>query len=315
MAMNKYSLEKSGTVAVDGGDIGYRYYEPHNPKYKKRAPVVLIHGGPGGSHIGMFDALSALAETRPVIGYDQLGSYLSPAKIDDDLIKVARFTEEPRYLLDALGVEKAVLLGHSWGGVIISEFALKYPDRVAGLIYSSPLISTQRWVDDCNGLLAQLPPEMQKTIRECEAAGTTDSQAYKDADNYFGKRHFSRAAKPASLVGASGKRSNRDIYNAMWGPSEFTHSGTLGQLDLFPRLKELTAPTLIVCGEYDTATPAYMQEVQGEIKGARLSVIKDAGHAVFSDGNKAYLQAIKSYLKEEVDRRVRPSVKTCSPKL
>jgi proline-specific peptidase len=314
MTMNKYSLEKSGTVAVDGGDIGYRYYEPHNPKYKNRAPVVLVHGGPGGCHMGMFDALSALAETRPVIGYDQLGSHLSPAKIDNDLMKVERFTEEPRYLLDALGIEKAVLLGHSWGGVIISEFALKYPNRVAGLIYSSPLISTQRWVDDCNALLAQLPPEMQKTIRECEANNTTDSQAYKGADSYFGKRHFSRAAKPASLVGANGKRSNRELYNSMWGPSEFTHSGTLGQLDLFPRLKELTAPTLIVCGEYDTATPTYMQEVQGEINGARLSVIKDAGHAVYTDGNKAYLQAVRSYLKDRVDCKARPSVKVNSPK-
>ncbi|MAH05187.1 MAG: hypothetical protein CL561_06495 [Alphaproteobacteria bacterium] len=312
MAINKHSLERAGMCKVDGGEVGYRYYEPHNEAYKKRAPLMLIHGGPGGSHIGMYDALNKLADTRPVIGYDQLGSYLSPAKVTTSLMQVERFAEEPRYLLDHLNVDKAVLLGHSWGGVIIGEFALKYPDRVAGLVFSAPLLSTQRWVDDCNGLLAQLPLEMQKTIRECEANGTTDSDAYKAADEFFGKRHFCRASRKPSSVAASAKRSNREIYNKMWGPSEFTHSGTLGDYDLFPRLNQITAPTMFICGEYDTATPATMKDAQAEVQGAKLHVVPNAGHACITDGYKNYTTALKSFLKDDVDAQ---AAKPPAPKL
>ena len=313
MALNKHSLEKAGKIKVDGGSVGYRYYEPHNEGFKSRAPLMLVHGGPGGSHIGMYDAIHAIADTRPMIGYDQLGSYLSPAKVTPDLMQVERFAEEPRYILDSLGVDKAVLLGHSWGGVVIGEFALKYPDRIAGLIFSAPLISTKRWVDDCNHLLSQLPEDMQRTIRECEQNGTTDSPEYQAADEFFGKRHFCRAARTPSSVIANGKRSNREIYNKMWGPSEFTHSGTLSDVDLFPRLHELKTPTLVICGEYDTATPAYMKEVQGEIEGARLHVVADAGHAVMSDGNKDYIKAVKTFLKEDVDQKAKLAPKPPAP--
>lgn len=313
MAIKKHSLEKAGKIAVDGGEVGYRYYVPHNEKFKNRAPLVLVHGGPGGSHIGMYDALHDIADSRPILGYDQLGSYLSPAKMSADLMAVERFAQEPLHLLDALGIEKAVLLGHSWGGVIIGEFALNHPDRVAGLIFSAPLISTQRWVEDCNKLLAQLPPEMQKTIRECEKNGTTDSPEYQAADTFFGKRHFSRAARTPSAVIANGKRSNRELYNAMWGPSEFTHSGTLSDVDLFPRLKNITAPTQIICGEYDTATPSYMKEVQGQITGAQLYVVPNAGHAVISDGNKDYIRTVKGFLSNKIDMKTASKIMPPKP--
>lgn len=315
MGINKHSEEKSGQVKVDGGKVGYRYYEPHNKKYKDRAPLVLVHGGPGGSHIGMYDALNALADTRPLIGYDQLGSYLSTTKkMDLDLMTVERFAEEPRYLLDALKVDKAVLLGHSWGGVVIGEFALKYPDRIAGLIFSAPLLSTQRWVDDCQKLLSALPKDVQQTIRECEANGTTDSQAYKEADKIFSKRHFARAAKVPSSVSASGRRTNKHIYNTMWGPSEFTHSGALGDYDMFPRLNEIKAPTLFICGEYDTATPATMKAAQAEVAGSHVHVVKDAGHALITDDNRDYIRAVKSFLKDDVDRGLKAQSKPPSLK-
>lgn len=312
MGINKHSLERAGLCKVDGGEIGYRAYYPHIEKYNQRAPIVLIHGGPGGSHIGMYDALHGLADTRPLIGYDQLGSYLSPAQITPSLMRVERFAEEPRYLLDHLNVDKAVLLGHSWGGVIIGEFALKHPDRVAGLIFSAPLLSTKRWVDDCNKLLSDLPPEMQKTIRECEANGTTDSPEYKAADAFFGKRHFYRAAHKPAIVKANAKRSNREIYGKMWGPSEFTHTGILGDYDVFPRLHKIAAPTLFICGEYDTATPETMRDAQALVKGADLHVVPNAGHACITDGHKDYMKAVKGFLTTRVDA---PTAKSPAPKI
>jgi proline iminopeptidase len=88
----------------------------------------------------------------------------------------------------------------------------------------------------------------------------------------------------------------------MWGPSEFTHTGTLGDLNLFPKLKNIKVPTMIITGEYDTATPSYMYEVQKQIKDSEVHIVPNAGHGSFYDDNKFYLKAVKQFLNRRFDQ-------------
>lgn len=301
MTINKHSLEKSGMVPVEGGDIHYRLYVPHDAEAATRTPLIVAHGGPGGCHIGLYDAMSPLANDRPVLFYDQLGSYCSPADMTEDLMTVARFAEEPRFLMAALSMDKAVFLGHSWGSVIAVEFFMNHPEKIAGLILSSPLLSTRRWVDDCNRLLAAMPQDVQDTIRTCEAEGTTKSDAYSEADRAFSERHYRRSDLNHPAIKT---RKNMHIYNTMWGPSEFSHSGTLGNLDLFPRLHRINVPTLLLCGVYDTATPEAMKDAQDAIgSNAQIAILPNAGHATFIDANDGYVNAVGGFLAQTVDRR------------
>ncbi|MDD5586399.1 MAG: proline iminopeptidase-family hydrolase [Alphaproteobacteria bacterium] len=292
MTIMRHSLEKSGEVSVEGGNIHYRYYEPHDLEKTGRTPIVVVHGGPGASHVMMYDALCALADERPALFYDQLGSYFSPAEVTQDLMRVDRFADEILRLLDALNLKKAVLLGHSWGAAVIAAFALQYCERVEGLILSCPFLSTKRWIDDCNELLKALPADAQAAIHRCEAEGTTDSEEYKAADKLFFARYMCRLEKMPDLWAKHSKQWNPNIYNAMWGPSEFTCMGLLKDFDLFPRLPEIKVPTAIICGEFDTATPKTMKIVQSLINGSTLKVIPGSGHLAFLDGNEAYVAAV-----------------------
>ncbi len=301
MPSNKHSLEKTGQVAVEGGEISFRLYEPHDKRAMKRTPLIVLHGGPGGSHAAMYDSLNGLADNRPVVFYDQLGSHFSPAEMTPDLMRVDRFAEEATCLMKALSLEKAVLFGYSWGATVATEFTLNHPEKVAGLILAAPLLSTQRWIDDCNILLSALPSDMQDAIRICEKNGTTDSEEYKAANKFFSRRHYYRTENPPAFMEKHEGKMNLSLYNAMWGPSEFSCHGSLKDVDYFPRLHEIQAPTLLLCGEYDTATPAAMGDAQHMIKNATLKIIPNSGHAMHVDDNQSYLAAMDDFLSKSID--------------
>lgn len=296
MTSLKHTLEMAAMLDVEGGAIHYRYYVPHDEEAAARTPLVVVHGGPGGCHAVLYEMMQPIVDQRPVVFYDQLGSYFSPADITPELMNVGRFTRELSSLVNALELEKIDLIGHSWGGVVVLNYSLEHTDRVSNLIFSSPLISTPAWIEDCNALIEKLPDDLKETIKRCEADGTTDGDDYKAADGFFSDRHFCRTKNPPYSVERNGKRLSWDVYNTMWGPSEFTCTGVLKDLDLSPGLGELTMPTLFLCGEYDMATPARMYEFQQQVEGAKCVVLADSGHATYVDNHDGFLGAVSDFL-------------------
>ena len=282
VAINQHSLENVDRVAVPGGWIQFREYQPHDALAAARVPLIVTHGGPGGSSTGLYDALHELADERPVIFYDQLGSKNSPANLSHHQMTLERFAQEPLHLIDALDLKRASLLGHSWGGSVMTAFALNHPEKVHALVLSSPLLSTRRWISDCNRLLAAITP---------------DSRHNNSIEDIFNQRHFCRTTPLPPMLVNEQKRNNRELYEHMWGPSEFSHQGVLGDLDFFPRLHELTAKTLLICGEHDTATPETLEAARSRIGDhAHVAVLANAGHKSYIDQNRAYLNTVKEFL-------------------
>ena len=282
MAINRHSLEAVYQVPVPGGQIEARLYWPHDGAAAEAIPLIVTHGGPGGSSVGLYDALHPLADQRPVLFYDQLGSHGSPAQLSQEQMCLDRFAAEPLALMQTLELERAALLGHSWGGSVVTAFALNNPSRVGGLVLSSPLLSTQRWIDDCNGLLKAMPHH--------QLSGSALEEA-------FNRRHFCRTTPPPATLVREQARSNQALYKRMWGPSEFSHQGLLGELDFFPSLHRIQAPTLLLCGEHDTATPATMEEARRTIgPNASVAVLPDAGHKSYIDQTDAYIDVVQTFL-------------------
>lgn len=301
---------------VIGGQIHYRLYMPHDEQARKNTPLVAIHGGPGGCHACMYDNLNDLANDRPYILYDQLGSYFSPADITNDLLTLDRFVDELDRLINHLKLEKPILHGHSWGGTIATQYAIDHGDKISALITTGALFSTQRWIDDCNMLIDKLPTKTAQTIKNCLANGTTNSKEYYDAENVFCDKHFCRIKPMPESSIRNNARTNRHIYQTMWGVSEFTHTGTLGDVDLFPHLHNITTPALIICGQYDTATPAYMAEVANQIPNAKCEVIPDCGHAAYAENPEAIISSFNQFINEnniDLERNDAPLLKSPSP--
>lgn len=269
-------------VTVPGGRIEARQYVPHAAEAASRLPLIVTHGGPGGSSIGLYDALHPIANHRPVIFYDQLGSHGSPAILSADQMTLERFAEEPLHLMNALQLQRAALLGHSWGGSVVCAFALKHPQRVHALVLSSPLLSTRRWIADCQALLQAIPD---------------DERQREGLDNAFNRRHFCRTNPLPPTLERERARFNTILYQQMWGPSEFEHKGRLGDLDLFPHLASLLAPTLLLCGEYDTATPRTMDAASSTIgANAFATVLANAGHKTYIDQTEHYIASLNRFL-------------------
>ena len=286
MAINRHSLERVQRVPVEGGDIEIRIYQPHTDPERSRTALLLTHGGPGGSSIGLYDALHELANQRPLIFYDQLGSFSSPAELLPEQMTLNRFASEPMAILNQLGIERAALLGHSWGGSVMTQFCLNHPERVSALVLSSPLLSTRRWVEDCNALVDQIHAELSDID---------------DINTEFNNRHFSRTNQPTHTLLAEKRRTNACLYEQMWGRNEFEHSGLLGDLDFFPNLSQLSAPTLLICGEHDTATPRTLQDAKVQIGiNAQLKVLHDAGHKTYIDSNREYIETVSKFLSSAV---------------
>ena len=284
MGINRHSLEAVSTVAVNGGRIEIRCYRPHCDEAAQRVPLLLTHGGPGGSSVGLYDALHPLADLRPTIFYDQLGSFASPADLQREQMTLKRFATEPLCILDQLGMSRAHVFGHSWGGAVMAQFCLDHPDRVKALLLSSPLLSTKRWIADCNQLNKTIQLELGESA---------------NLEKEFEGRHFCRSTQDADqdALRCERQRSNVKLYKQMWGPSEFQHQGMLSDLDLFPSFQDLSNPTLLICGEYDTATAQTMRDARSAIGDlAKLEVLQGAGHKTYIDRNQELIELVNHFL-------------------
>jgi len=263
-----------------------------------RRPIVMVHGGPGGSHGAFLPALP-LARDRAVILYDQLDCGLSEKPGDPANWVVPRFVEELEAIRTTLGVDRWHVLGHSWGGTIALEYAARQPTELASLILQGPLISTRAWMDDAATLRSKLPVDVQAVLDACEGP-TPPAKAECDAAvDAFYARFWRLKPLPqwaTDYEKAHGLKLAANIYNAMWGPNEFRATGTLADYDGEPLLKRIVAPTLFLIGDSDEVTPETARRFTKETPGAKLEIIARAAHRAQSDQPKAYLAALRDWL-------------------
>jgi proline iminopeptidase len=244
----------------------------------KNIPLIALHGGPGSGHSSMLPYLD-LSHSRQVILYDQLGCGRS-GLTDKKRWTVATFVRELDLLLKAWGITEFHLLGTSWGGTLALEYHLrKHPGGLKTLTLQSPMVSALDWQRDANKLLKALPDKTRKVIRYCHEIGATDSRVYAQAMFEFYSRHVLRNKLELRKKNPRSK-GGQQIYEHMWGPSEFQVTGTLKNFDRTRELSSVNVPTLFVCGEYDESTPRSARKYQSRIKNARLEVVKNASHVI-----------------------------------
>lgn len=286
------------TIPVPEGEVGARQLLPADPDAATATPLIVLHGGPGSTHDAIAHYLAPLAEERPVVFYDQLGSARSPSPLTPSLMEVPRFVAELAAVQDYFNYPSTAILGHSWGGSVVLDFALAHPGRTAALILSSPLISTSRWIADANKLLAALPAEARDLIRRHEAGEHVEKEAYDAAEKQFYNRHVCRLDPWPQVILDSFLKGNKELYNAMWGASEFVCTGTLKTYERWDDLAQLRMPTLICCGQYDEATPETMRAAAKKIAGARVNVIGECSHVAWAEDPEMYMACVSGFLED-----------------
>lgn len=285
-------IPSEGLIEVDGGKVWYRINGDSD-----KTPVLILHGGPGSSSYGQ-EPLREISDERPVVFYDQLGSGRSDRITDTTLMTVERYIEEVEQVRKYLNLEKLYLYGQSWGTALSLEYYLKYPEYVKGIIFSSPYFSTRRWIEDANELVKTLPDSIQKIIRINEKNKTFSNQEYKDAVDLFYSKFLRRKQRPAEVVDTASNFFGTNVYEYMWGPSEFTATGTLLNYDRIDELSKVEVPVLFITGEYDEATPETVKYYQSLVPGSRFREISNSGHATLNDNPEEAIEAIRNFLEE-----------------
>jgi L-proline amide hydrolase len=287
-----------GRLPFRGYEVWYRVVGDREEPGK--LPVLLLHGGPGGTH-DYLESLEAVAETgRRAIFSDQLGCGRSDLPDDPSLYTVELFVDEVGVVRRELGLERIHLFGNSWGGMLAMEYALTQPEGLASLVLASSPASIPQWVGETGRLRSHLPEDVQQTLERHEAAGTTDSQEYRDACLVFYKRHVCRLDEWPDYVLRSFDflEQNGLVYRTMNGPSEFHVTGTLREWDVTSRLGEIRIPTLVVSGEHDEATPAINRTVSEGIPGARSVILPGCSHMAHAENPEAYVELLDGFFSE-----------------
>lgn len=287
-----------GRVPFRGHETWYRVVEPDGDG-DGRVPVLCLHGGPGANWLHM-KPYEALADERRVVFYDQLGAGNSAVTEphDPSMWTPELYVEEVGAVREALGLERVHVLGHSWGGMLGMQYAATRPDGLVSLIAESSPPSVPDWLVELQRLRAELPPEVEATLREHEAAGTTDDPAYEEAVMVFYKRHLCRVEPwPDWLVECFRiLEENPEVYHRMNGPSEFHVIGTLKDWDVTPQLARIQVPTLLFCGRHDEVTPAAVEAAHRAIPGSEFVVLEESSHTAQAEEPERTLELVRTFL-------------------
>jgi proline iminopeptidase len=259
-------------------------------------PLVLLHGGPGypSDYLTGFEVL---AKNRSVVLYDQLGCGRSDRRQDrPDLWTLERYVGELEELRKHLSFERMSLYGNSWGAMLATDYILTHPARVSSLIYASPCLSTQLWLQDAALCKEEMGPEWNAAVARLEAQGKTGSAEYAKLKNEFNRRFVCRITPwpPECLKALQGFGAH--VYETMWGPAEFTCSGNLRSYDRVPDLHKIRVPVLFTCGKFDEARPETCRFFASKIPGAEVRVFHHSSHLAHVEEPAEYFAAIGGFL-------------------
>ena len=194
------------------------------------------------------------------------------------------------------------LLGHSWGGMLALEYALKYQQNLKALIISNMVPSIPAYSRYAQNVL--MPAMDQKALAEIkalEAAGKFDDPRYEQLlmQNFYIYHVLRMPAEqwPDPLMRAINKI-NKKIYVPMQGPSELGTSGKLVKWDRTAQLPSITVPTLAVGARYDTMEPAQMQKIASSVKKGRYLFCPNGSHFDMYDDQSTYMTGVIQFISD-----------------
>jgi proline iminopeptidase len=256
-----------------------------------------MHGGMGLDHSYLRRGLDPLGAQAQLVYYDHRGNGRSPRPATAagwDALTHQGWIADADALRAALGHERVTVFGHSYGGLLAQEYALAYPDRVAGLVLCATFPAFDYAPAALARAAARATPAQLATLLEAFGAPIADDAAFGAAFRAVLPLYF-HAPGPARLaVLADVRYSAAAFARAQWGC--LPHASTLG------RLGEITAPTLVLAGADDwIAGPAHGAErLQAGIPNAELVVFARSGHFPFVEEPDAFVRTVGTWLDREI---------------
>lgn len=275
----------------------------NNPRIK----VLLLHGGPGATH----EYFEACDSYFPGAGieyyyYDQLGSAYSDQPEEPSLWDLPRFVDEVEQVRQALKLDKDnfYLLGHSWGGILAMEYALKHQAHLKGLIISDMMSSIPAYNDYARtNLMPAMKPVALAEIQKLEAAKEYEHPRYMELlmGNFYAEHILRRPPEQwPDPVNRAFAHLNHKVYVLMQGPSELgiAPGCKLEKWDRSADLQRIKVPTLVVGARYDTMNPAHMKWMSEQFPKGKYLYCPNGSHLCLYDDQPTWFNGVIKFLKE-----------------
>jgi proline iminopeptidase len=280
-----------GVIPVPGGNVWFKRVGGG-----AGLPLLAIHGGPGLPH-NYLTSLERLADEREVIFWDQLGCGNSKCPPNAALWTMERSVAEMDAVVKALGLNRFHVFGNSWGGMLAQQYALDVTSGAVSLTISNSIASIPQFSKMVARLKSGLDTATQSAIDRHEAAGTTYSAEYQTAIRTWNETYLCRVRPwPAELEDAF-RKMGTEIFETMFGSSDFHIVGTIRSWDVFDRLAEIALPTLVVAGRFDECVPEHMREMHERISGSRFELFESSAHMPFIEEPARFDQVMRDFLR------------------
>ena len=282
--------------------MGHHTYYRTVGERTDKAPLILLHGGPGSTH-NYFEVLDRVAEEdgRMLVMYDQIGCGNSYVDGRPDLWTAETWENELIALRKHLGLDTCHLLGQSWGGMLLLTYICGYEHSgVKSGILSSTLPASWLWGIEQARMIKELPEEYQEAIKTATETGDYSSDIYQRAEEEYMLRHAAGKPDPdGPECLLRKKRTGRESYVVGWGPNEYTPMGTLKDYDVIDKLKDIKEPCLVINGGNDLCTPYIAKVMYDNIPNSRWELFRECRHMCFVEDNDHYVEVLKEWLNEK----------------
>ena len=250
-------------LAIDGG------------RMVPRTTLIVMHGGPGFDHSTLRPYFDRFADAFHVVYIDHRGNGRSSG--EPDTWTLAQWADDVKAFCDALGIEKPVVYGNSFGGMVAMSYAARHPTHPSKLILSSTAARVR--LDLTAQIMEQRGGKEARTIAE-RFWSARDDESYAD---------YMRVCMP--LYNPPSDKTEEQVAarkRAIARPETGRHFslGEMRGMDLRPGLASVTCPTLVLAGTYDPITPVVCSEeicAALPARFAQLEVFEGAGHGVHRD--------------------------------
>ena len=283
-----------GLKTINGTKLYVKIFEqPYKAKSGKGEPLLVVHGGPGLNHTYFLPYLKSLSKWFTLILYDQRASGRSSVPSPDSL-SLAFFAEDIEGIRKDLGIEKILLLTHSWGIIPVTQYALRYPDRVKGIIFSSPVPLSKEF-DNLTREAQKLKASSRDSANRSLIIGSPDFKAG-HADAY-------RRLMLLSFQHSFADERNLEKLNLVLRPdykvtSQALFTGLskdLSDYNYYGSVQRFKFPVLIQHGRQDILPLQASEKLLESIPNSRLMIYRNSGHFIFIEEPKKFRQEVTSF--------------------
>lgn len=265
-------------------------------------PIVVLHGGPDFDHTYLLPELDRLADAFRLLYYDQRGRGRSAAGVRPEDVTIESEMADLEAIRRRTGSERVAVLGHSWGGLLASEYAIRHPERVSQLILlNTAPVSHHDMLLLRRELAARREPadlERMKTLAGSGARARGDVETEVEYNRLHFKPALHRPEYVDEIVGRLlghvtpetillARAIEHRLYDQTWLREDY---------DLLPQLRELDVPTLVLHGEHDFIPLVVAEHVAEAIPNARLRVLPRCGHFSYLEAPDAVEREVTALL-------------------